>query len=281
MKKLKNNSLLKLLAPPSITKDPQVKNAITAVEKELLPLEGHLNDGLFYCRIDSLSSEALDHLAEQWSATVWRDSWPIEVKRSVLRALITDKSRLGTLSAVKKAVSSLGSGVFIREWWQTEPRRTPHTFEVVIDQNAIEGVADEDLIFDLMRSVDYAKAVRSQYTVVLTYKTQAFLKLYNGCRPLIQARLSSFNNLNAFINLTMRLNSASRAVISARLMALQQVPHSILGISTLAMINEARPMASVRVKSNSKLNVHGQKNLQTPATVRPVINARLSGLTGH
>ena len=79
----------------------------------------------------------------------------------------------------------------------------------------------------------------------------------------------------------MRLNSASRAVISARLMALQQVPHSILGISTLAMINEARPMASVRVKSNSKLNVHGQKNLQTPATVRPVINARLSGLTGH
>ena len=280
MKKLKNNLLLKSLAPPSITKDPQVKHAISAVEKELLPLEGHLNDGLFYCRIDTLSSDALDHLAAQWNATVWRDSWPIEVKRSVLRALITDKSRLGTLSAVKKAISSLGSGIYVREWWQNDPPREAHTFEVVIDQNAIEGVADADLLFDLRRLIDYAKPVRSQYTFTISFKTYAIINLIGASRPIVHARLSMPVKGIADLSIKAFRVSRARGITSARLSLVKTFPAHSSGQLNAGSDALGRPMLLQRFEAFRGVFEPVYLHIDTfrKSAVRPISHQRLENI---
>lgn len=270
MNKLDSNLLLHSLAPPSIKNDARIAAALEALQRQLIPLEGHLDDGLFLCRIDELDSATLDHLAAQWNARVWRDSWPLELKRTSLKSIIQEKRRLGTLTAIKNAISSLGSAVIIREWWQCEPKRTPHTFEVVINQNSLPGVADEDLIYDLMRSLNYTKPVRSQYTITLTYKTQAFLKLPQVGRQLVFTRISIPKTLRGAASAVLPSINGTRYVASARVAALKKAPDHAKAHGQLIPSSTMRSLLSLRLGTKT-----GGADLLAQAQSSSVMGPRL------
>ena len=74
--------------PESIARDAGVKGAAGAIDPLLQEAAGFVDIPSLYVSIDRLSSTALDHMAAQYDVTVWRDTWPIAVKRSVLKTAI-------------------------------------------------------------------------------------------------------------------------------------------------------------------------------------------------
>lgn len=130
MKTLQDITLGDLL-PDSISSDQQVKKSAEAIDPELKTVSGFLLLGAVLANVDKLTSTQLDHIAYSFDLTTWRDYWPLSQKRQVAKTVVAQKCRMGTLSAVKKVLESLGSAVSITEWWQKTPKGAPHTFEVV------------------------------------------------------------------------------------------------------------------------------------------------------
>lgn len=223
MKTLNDNCVI-LTIPPSLKNDDKFKAFTIASDNELKKLFYHLDDGIILAAIDSLSTDVLDHVAAQWKANVWRDSWPVEIKRSVLKSLITEKSRQGTLSAVKNAVSSMGSAAYITEWWEKEPKATPHTFEVAVDQTKIEGIVDEELTYDLRRMIDAAKPVRSQYTFSIIQKASGNIYASASSREIVYARIRTSERLARNSQSQIIFNHYHRPISYTRISDFRSIP---------------------------------------------------------
>lgn len=191
---IKNASLVTSVMPSSLKQDKKVTDSAEALDPQLRGISLHTDDGMYLYKLDELPSAVLDHLAMQWDADVWRDTWPLHVKRQALKTLITEKTRQGTVSAVKNSLSSLGSAAYITEWFERTPPATPYTFVVSIYQNEIEGIADEDLIYDIKRSINAAKPVRSQYSIAVIQTFKDDIYVTGAARTLAFARISQSIN---------------------------------------------------------------------------------------
>ena len=194
MKTLNSIELINLL-PSSISEDLEVQKAASSIDPELKKVSGSLYLGAIFANVNKLNSRQLDHLAYCFDLNTWRDSWPIDRKRAVATTVVAQKCRMGTLSAVKKVLASLGSAVAITEWWQKNPKGEPHTFEVTASVGQIEGGLAEEAQEDFFRLLDEAKPVRSHYTFTLvqsclgkiTFSTQfrsaTFIRCCNESLP--------------------------------------------------------------------------------------------------
>jgi phage tail P2-like protein len=190
MKDLDNTSLLDIL-PDSISKDKDVKASAEAIDQQLKTIATMLDIPSIYVAIDRLTSEQLDHLAKQYDLTVWRDSWTLELKRSVLKTAIQEKRKKGTVKAVKDALASISSAASIVEWWEETPKGTPHTFKIFATQAKVEGVISAELQEDLIALIDDAKPLRSHYNFVVQEQATGGINIYGCMRPLAYARVHS------------------------------------------------------------------------------------------
>lgn len=179
------------LLPDSIAQDDNVRHSATALDKQLLDMTAAVDLPSIYVSIDKLTSTQLDHVAYGWDASVWRDSWPVSMKRNVLKNVVREKRKKGTLRAVKDAVASIGSAATIKEWWQQEPKGTPHTFEIQATLGNIEGTLDSEMQEDLFALIDDAKPVRSHYTFVLVRQLQGGMGVDGYLRPVAYSRIRS------------------------------------------------------------------------------------------
>lgn len=166
MKSLSDTKLSDIL-PPNLAADENIRAMAEAFDVQFSQLAEAIEQPAIYARIDLLTSVQLDHLAVQYDVTPWRESWPVTMKRNVIRATYMSLCKRGTVEAVKTAVSALGSAVHIVEWWQMEPKGRPHTFTVVANLGSYDGVLSSDLQNDVMALIDNAKPVRSHYTLEL------------------------------------------------------------------------------------------------------------------
>lgn len=184
------------LLPDSIAQDDNVRHSAEALDKQLLDMTSAVDLPSIYVSIDRLTSTQLDHVAYGWDASVWRDSWPVSMKRSVLKNVVREKRKKGTLRAVKDAVASIGSAATIKEWWQQEPKGTPHTFEIQATLGNIEGTLDSEMQEDLFALIDGAKPVRSHYTFVLVRQLQGGMGVDGYLRPVAYSRIRSEEVVN-------------------------------------------------------------------------------------
>ena len=184
------------LLPDSIAQDDNVRHSAEALDKQLLDMTSAVDLPSIYVSIDRLTSTQLDHVAYGWDASVWRDSWPVSMKRSVLKNVVREKRKKGTLRAVKYAVASIGSAATIKEWWQQEPKGTPHTFEIQATLGNIEGTLDSEMQEDLFALIDDAKPVRSHYTFVLVRQLQGGMGVDGYLRPVAYSRIRSEEVVN-------------------------------------------------------------------------------------
>jgi phage tail P2-like protein len=184
------------LLPDSIAQDDNVRHSAEALDKQLLDMTSAVDLPSIYVSIDRLTSTQLDHVAYGWDASVWRDLWPVSMKRSVLKNVVREKRKKGTLRAVKDAVASIGSAATIKEWWQQEPKGTPHTFEIQATLGNIEGTLDSEMQEDLFALIDDAKPVRSHYTFVLVRQLQGGMGVDGYLRPVAYSRIRSEEVVN-------------------------------------------------------------------------------------
>ena len=189
MKSLSETKLTDLL-PPNLAADEDILAKAEAFDAQFGQLVESIEQPAIYMRIDQLTSLQLDHLAVQYDVTPWRESWSISMKRSVIRATYMTLCKRGTVEAVKTAVEALGSAVQIIEWWQMEPKGTPHTFKVVTNLGSFDGVVSSDLQNDVMALIDNAKPVRAHYTLELRESLEGIVGTAGLVESSVVARIS-------------------------------------------------------------------------------------------
>lgn len=177
------------LLPASLKADKTVNNAASAIDPSLKALVGELELPALYAQLERLHGKQLDHIAYGWNATVWRDTWPDELKRSIIRNVTREKRVRGTVKAVKEALSSIGSAARIVEWWQTTPKGEPHTFQVIVTQPEHAGTIEAELQEDVIALLDDAKPLRSHYTFTIQRVVRAQLGINATIRPAVYARV--------------------------------------------------------------------------------------------
>lgn len=190
----KKNILLELI-PESISGDENVHACGEALNPSLAEVAEKVDLPNFLATLDFADGTTLDHLAFGWDAATWRDSWPIELKRSVIRNVVVEKRKRGTLRAVKDALASIGSAYSITEWWQEVPKGKPHTFTVTATLSKIEGVLDKERQEDLIRAIDDAKPVRSHFKLVLIQGMSGTLGFSGHLRSLAFARVADLDGV--------------------------------------------------------------------------------------
>lgn len=178
------------LVPDSIRDDPDVKAAIEAIDGELKAVSNLCMVPAILARIDELDSDTLDHLAWQFNSKVYRDTWPIYLKRSVIKTVIVTKSKKGTRSAVIRSLESLGSAALVREWWEKTPAGTPHTFDITLSVNEIPGQTSQQVLDDIRLKIDDTKSARSTYTLSLALQAQGRIALGGAARAAVFRRLT-------------------------------------------------------------------------------------------
>lgn len=130
----------------------------------------------------------LPWLAWALSVDEWDSTWDEATQRRVIAASIEIHRKKGTVGAVKQALTSLGHRGRLIEWWQTEPRGTPHTFtaEVEIGNRGIDAAA----VTAIERQIIAVKPVRSHYTMRLVGRSELAVKMgcfsLSGCEVAIQ-----------------------------------------------------------------------------------------------
>lgn len=216
MKTLSETDAVSLLEPQSIKSDPTVQKITKTLNPVLLRLFNHLHDGLFLYRIDELSSEQLDHLATQWSPMTWRDTWPVETKRAILKSVVREKSRVGTRASVVNTLSSFGSAAKFVEWFEESPQKTPHTFKITINQNDVEGTVSSETTTDLIRSVERLKPVRSQYDLTIVQTDYGQILLHTAGYSLSMVRVGLDETLNNNVKLKLAFGGAGLMLTISR-----------------------------------------------------------------
>ena len=184
-----NDVRLSDILPDSIAKDAQVSAAATAIDPYLAAVASGREIPAIYASLSRLTGRQLDHIAPQWDVSVWRESWPEDLKRSVLSTAIIDKRKKGTVAAVKGALESISSIATIEEWWQKNPKGTPHTFTVYATVSEFEGTLDSELQEDILALIDDNKPLRSHYDFVLQTTGRGEIGLVGVVRPLVFAKL--------------------------------------------------------------------------------------------
>lgn len=186
-----NDQKLKNILPDSIKKDSEINAISEAIDPLLNSVSKTTDAPLIYKYLDKLNGEHLDHLATIWDASVWRQNWPLEIKRNVIKTIISDKRIKGTLAAVKSAIQTIGNVSEIKEWFEMEPPGEPHTFRVTANISKFAGVLDSDLQKDLRALIDDAKPARSHYDFILSTYLQTQINFIPFTRRLTYARVKS------------------------------------------------------------------------------------------
>ncbi|WP_447768370.1 phage tail protein I [Pseudomonas kilonensis] len=98
---------------------------------------------------DTCPAHLLYQLAWAWSVDRWDDTWPEEVKRSVIRSSFYVHAHKGTIGALRRVVEPFGYLIEVIEWFQTQPQGVPGTFALKI------GVSDEGISEETYRELTW------------------------------------------------------------------------------------------------------------------------------
>lgn len=132
---------------------------------------------------DTCPAHLLYQLAWAWSVDRWDDTWPEEVKRSVIRSSFYVHAHKGTIGALRRVVEPFGYLIEVVEWFQTEPVGVPGTFALKIGVSD-EGISEETYQ-ELTWLIDDARPVSRHLTgLAISLETQGNLNisvaLYEG-----------------------------------------------------------------------------------------------------
>lgn len=176
--------------PEAIRQDRSMRGLAYALQRQFRKLASSVDSGALYSNIDEMTSLQLDHLATMFNLQIWRDHWPLQMKRRVMKTAFQIKRKVGTVSAVKDALESIGSASEIVEWWQTTPKGDPHTFNIIATLAEIDGTLTSAMQEDLQLMIRDTKPARSHFSFTLSVIQKGGVGLCGYARPLVTTRIS-------------------------------------------------------------------------------------------
>lgn len=93
---------------------------------------------------DSCPSEFLPWLAQHLSVDAWEVEWSDEQKRETIKESLSINRVKGTIGAVRRALSALGIGVQLKEWFNQIPIGAPYTYQLLLHVSQV-GIKEGDL----------------------------------------------------------------------------------------------------------------------------------------
>lgn len=125
--------------------------------------------------------EALPFLAWQLAISHWDATWSEAQKRAAVADAIAFHKIKGTRAAVEQVLGRFDDKLHVREWWENDPPRPSHTFEV--RANALEIPASfltQDVAEAIIADVAAAKPLRAHFDFVQNLDLASGLHVAGG-----------------------------------------------------------------------------------------------------
>jgi phage tail P2-like protein len=129
--------------PESLKSDPQLFALGRVIGGELQKTVRASHDAVIFARIDELPEWLLDVLARDFSVGWYKDSYPLEVKRRLIKTCVRVHKRQGTKFAVEEAIGAIYPRTEIAEWF--EYGGEPHHFRVNLDISGLDPADRPDI----------------------------------------------------------------------------------------------------------------------------------------
>lgn len=176
----------KTLLPPVATKLQRDLEAVSVRADEIrIPARDLFNPAT--CPV-----ALLPWLAWALSVDTWDSSWSETQKRAICAGAIETHRRKGTVGAIKRALSDLGFGVEIVEWFQMDPPGDPYTFDVELTTDQVDATAQT--YTKVLRVIDAIKNLRSHNRGIKPQLRSASRTCVAGVTLVGDQRESDFGN---------------------------------------------------------------------------------------
>jgi len=177
------NSLL----PPNATR---FERALEAGAARIVDVEAPADiDDPLQCPV-----ELLPWLAWGLSVDIWDADWSDADKRAAVAGSIALHRRKGTPLSVKTVLGRFDQLAQLTEWHEARPRRTPHTFDIVMPMVLADGTAPGGrrataaFAEAIIREVSRVKPLREHLTMVQSIAAGGFVGIQTVARLFIEAR---------------------------------------------------------------------------------------------
>lgn len=138
-----NNTLTKEMllrtAPSVLMNDAGMKPIVEVLAETMVNLFGNCSYPTIFSRIDELPESLLDILAKDFKIEWYDYNWSIDAKRMTIRDSFYVHRHLGTVGAVKRALTDVWPPSTVEEWF--EYGGDPYYFRAILDaSNSAEPI---------------------------------------------------------------------------------------------------------------------------------------------
>ena len=148
--------------PKTLAEQPWVQALAEASRKMRRRVMAYADRTRLYCDIDEASEEALDALAVELQTPLYKNDYPLTVKRQIVKNSMLYYIRSGTRGAVEELLADIYQGAEVEEWF--EYGGDPYKFRVVI--GATEAGITADRQAAVLDRVRFYKNLRSHLEAI-------------------------------------------------------------------------------------------------------------------
>lgn len=151
--------------PGALKQDTKIRAIAEAVTKEALEVSGEIENVLIYSRIDELPELLIDILAYDMHVDWYDYSFPLKIKRNILKGSVKVHKKMGTKYAVENVLQDVYRTAAVEEWFEYGGK--PYTFRINVD--VAEWGLTEETSREIEGKMKFYKNLRSHCDGIFYY----------------------------------------------------------------------------------------------------------------
>lgn len=177
--------------PKTLAEQPWVQALAEASRKMRRRVMAYADRTRLFCDIDEASEEALDALAVELQTPLYKNDYPLTVKRQIVKNSMLYYIRSGTRGAVEELLADIYQGAEVEEWF--EYGGEPNYFRLAIDiSRTTVPVAEmtpaelESWLYSVKRASSALESLSYmiRHAITIGCKVEAFLQSPPECGTL-------------------------------------------------------------------------------------------------
>lgn len=177
--------------PKTLAEQPWVQALAEASLKMRRRVMAYADRTRLFCDIDEASEEALDALAVELQTPLYKNDYPLTVKRKIVKNSMLYYIRSGTRGAVEELLADIYQGAEVEEWFEYGGK--PNYFRVAIDiSRTTVPVAEmapaelESWLYSVKRASSALESLSYmiRHAITIGCKVEAFLQSPPECGTL-------------------------------------------------------------------------------------------------
>lgn len=177
--------------PKTLAEQPWVQALAEASRKMRRRVMAYADRTRLFCDIDEASEEALDALAVELQTPLYKNDYPLTVKRQIVKNSMLYYIRSGTRGAVEELLADIYQGAEAEEWFEYGGK--PNYFRVAIDiSRTTVPVAEmapaelESWLYSVKRASSALESLSYmiRHAITIGCKVEAFLQSPPECGTL-------------------------------------------------------------------------------------------------